>query len=152
VSGGCSIDVQLTISGSDIPTEGEFIRWATHALDALDTSGDLTIRVVDEAEITELNETYRHKQGPTNVLSFPAEVPDVVDTNLLGDVVIAASVVINEAGEQNKPVKAHWAHMVIHGILHLVGHDHIEDQQALEMEAMESRLLNSLGYPDPYSL
>jgi probable rRNA maturation factor len=147
-----SIDVQLAVSGNDIPSEEEFIRWATLVLQELDEPGDVTIRVVDEAEIAELNENYRHKPGPTNVLSFPADIPDVIGSKLLGDVVIAAPVVVREAAEQHKPVKAHWAHMVIHGILHLAGYDHAQEQQAAEMEAMESRLLSSLGYADPYSL
>jgi probable rRNA maturation factor len=152
VSSDYSIDVQLAVSGNDIPSEEEFKRWVTIALQELDDAGDVTIRVVDEAEIIELNEKYRHKQGPTNVLSFTADIPDVIGTTLLGDVVIAAPVVLREAAEQHKPVKAHWAHMVIHGILHLAGYDHVQERQAVEMEAMESRLLNVLGYADPYSL
>jgi probable rRNA maturation factor len=152
VSSVPSIDVQLAVSGNDIPSEEEFIHWAALVLQDLDETGDVTIRVVDEAEIAELNENYRHKPGPTNVLSFPADIPDGIGANLLVDVVIAAPVIIREAAEQHKPVKAHWAHMVIHGILHLAGYDHVHEPQAAEMEAMETRLLNALGYADPYSL
>jgi len=152
VSSGSSIDVQFAVSGDDMPSEEEFMRWADLVLQELDETGDVTIRVVDEAESAELNENYRHKPGPTNVLSFPADIPDVIGANLLGDVVIAAPVVVREAAEQHKPVKAHWAHMVIHGILHLAGYNHIQERRAEEMAAMESRLLKELGYADPYSL
>ncbi len=113
---------------------------------------ELTIRLVDEAEGLELNSTYRHKDYATNVLSFPADVPDeLLDIPLLGDLVICAPVVAREALEQRKPLQAHWAHLVIHGCLHLLGYDHIDDAEAEEMETLERELLAELGHPDPYA-
>ncbi|MCB1807111.1 MAG: rRNA maturation RNase YbeY, partial [Candidatus Competibacteraceae bacterium] len=112
---------------------------------------ELTIRLVDEAESSMLNESYRHKQGPTNVLSFPFEAPiPEIDMPLLGDIVICVPVVEHEAAEQNKPLMAHWAHLVIHGVLHLQGYDHQTETEADVMEALEVTLLDRLGFPDPY--
>jgi probable rRNA maturation factor len=110
----------------------------------------LTIRITDEAEIQELNRTYRHKDKPTNVLSFPFEAPPGVEIPLLGDIIICAAVVAREAGEQGKPLQAHWAHMVIHGTLHLLGYDHIDETEAEQMEGLEITLLAGLGYANPY--
>jgi probable rRNA maturation factor len=111
---------------------------------------ELTIRIVDEAEIAELNSRYRKKNGVTNVLSFPFDAPAQVDIPLLGDIVICAPVVRREASEQSKSVVAHWAHMVVHGTLHLLGFDHDEPGKAHEMEAMETRILADLGFDNPY--
>ena len=111
---------------------------------------ELSIRIVDEAESADLNHTYRHKSGPTNVLSFPCEVPDGVPLDLLGDLVICAPVVAREAQAQGKASEAHWAHMVIHGVLHLRGYDHIDTAEAERMEALEIDILSRLGYPNPY--
>jgi probable rRNA maturation factor len=108
------------------------------------------VRITDEAEIRELNATYRGKDYATNVLSFPFEAPPGVDIPLLGDIVVCAAVVAREAAEQEKPLQAHWAHMVIHGTLHLLGYDHIEEADAEEMEGLEIRLLADLGYANPY--
>lgn len=133
--------------------EGQlFQRWVEAALEGRREEAQLTIRLVGEEEMTQLNQTYRGKQGPTNVLAFPFEAPPGFEIPLLGDIVICASVVANEAKEQNKPLQAHWAHMVIHGCLHLLGHDHIEPQQAEEMEALETEIVSSLGYGDPYKV
>ncbi len=136
-----------------LPAELEFQRWVEAALNQCAADRDeaqLTIRLVDEAEITELNATYRNKDKPTNVLSFPFEAPPGVDIPLLGDIIICAAVVAREADEQNKQLKAHWAHMVIHGTLHLLGYDHIDDDEAEVMEGLEIALLGDLGYADPY--
>jgi probable rRNA maturation factor len=111
---------------------------------------ELTVRLVDEAESQELNSRYRGKDAPTNVLSFPAELPPGTGIPLLGDIVICAPLVQIEAMAQNKPVRAHWAHLVIHGVLHLIGHDHQGEQEAEAMEALEVDLLFSLGYDNPY--
>jgi len=108
------------------------------------------VRIVDEAEITALNRQYRGKDGATNVLSFPFEAMAGVETGQLGDVVICAPVVAAEAVTQGKSLQAHWAHIVMHGVLHLLGYDHHRDAEAQEMEALETRLLASLGFPDPY--
>jgi probable rRNA maturation factor len=105
---------------------------------------------VDEKESTELNETYRLKSGPTNILSFPVEIPEEIELNLLGDLVICAPVLEKEALEQNKALLNHWAHIVIHGVLHLMGYDHIEDDEAELMEGKEITLLSHLGIKNPY--
>ena len=112
--------------------------------------GELTVRIVDAPEATELNARYRGVDRPTNVLSFPFDTPAGVDVALLGDVVICAPVVAREASEQGKTPEAHFAHMVVHGILHLAGYDHEHASEAQRMEALERGVLASLGYPDPY--
>ncbi|OMG63115.1 rRNA maturation RNase YbeY [Stutzerimonas balearica] len=145
------LDLQLA-SEAQAPSQADFQRWCELALRQRSADSELTIRVVDEAEGRELNRTWRHKDYATNVLSFPADVPDgILDIPLLGDLVICAPVVEREAAEQGKPSQAHWAHLVIHGCLHLLGYDHIEDDEAEEMEALERELLAELGHPDPYA-
>ncbi|MHB1371254.1 MAG: rRNA maturation RNase YbeY [Pseudomonadaceae bacterium] len=145
------LDVQLASTGK-VPTAAELQRWCELALRQRSGDSELTIRMVDEEEGRELNRTWRHKDYPTNVLSFPADVPDeFLDIPLLGDLVICVPVVEREAVEQGKPPAAHWAHLVIHGCLHLLGYDHIEDAEAEEMEALERQLLAELGHPDPYA-
>ncbi len=143
------LDLQIASDAADLPAEADFRRWAGAALVGHD-GAELTIRVVDEAESAELNEGYRHKQGPTNVLSFPFEAPPGVELPLLGDVIICAPVVARQAAEQGKAAQAHWAHMVVHGCLHLLGHDHIEEDEAQAMESLETDILSGLGYPNPY--
>jgi len=125
-------------------------RWAEAAASAARARGELAIRVVGSAESRRLNRGYRGKDKPTNVLSFlPGPVPAPV-ARPLGDLVICAPVVAREAKEQGKELRAHWAHMVVHGVLHLAGHDHEHDEQALAMESLERRILQRLGFPDPY--
>lgn len=134
------------------PDDALFRRWCELALRQRSADSEMTIRLVDEAEARELNHTYRHKDYATNVLSFPADVPDdMLDIPLLGDLVICVAVVEREAAEQGKSLEAHWAHLVIHGCLHLLGYDHIDDDEAEEMEALERTLLAELGHPDPYA-
>ncbi|MEX2488213.1 MAG: rRNA maturation RNase YbeY, partial [Pseudomonadales bacterium] len=111
---------------------------------------EITIRIVSEEEMTELNGRFREKPRPTNVLSFPVGVEDEDAMTILGDVVLCAGVVIAEAAEQNKPVQIHFAHMVVHGMLHLKGYDHVQDNQAEEMESLERNIMGQLGFPDPY--
>ena len=132
-----------------IPLDPSLRNWAKLAL------GDhgeacLTIRIVDEEESADLNRRFRFKEGATNVLSFEAEVPPQVDLPLLGDIVICAPLVATEAIKQKKELQAHWAHMVIHGVLHLIGFDHQSGADAAAMEAREIALLAKLGFPDPY--
>lgn len=145
------LDLQIALDMPGLPAEADLRRWAEAALIGADYQKDaeLTIRIVNEAEITALNESYRHKQGPTNVLSFPFEPPPEIATPLLGDIVICAPVVLHEAINQGKAVAAHWAHLVAHGVLHLLGYDH-DEEQAEAMESLEVRILEGLGYPDPY--
>ncbi|MCQ4311231.1 rRNA maturation RNase YbeY [Pseudomonas stutzeri] len=150
------LDLQCASNGA-VPDEAELRRWCELALHQRTADSELTIRLVDEAEGRELNRDYRDKDYATNVLSFPADVPDgpggvpMLDIPLLGDLVICVPVVEREATEQGKALQAHWAHLVIHGCLHLLGYDHLEDDEAEEMESLERQLLAELGHPDPYA-
>ncbi|MCH4295699.1 rRNA maturation RNase YbeY [Shewanella sp. 3B26] len=145
-----ALDLQYAVKPDNLPTQAQFETWVRVALgDTLDEA-ELTIRIVDASESQQLNHDYRGKDKPTNVLSFPFEAPPGIELPLLGDLVICASVVENEALEQQKALEAHWAHMVVHGCLHLLGYDHIEDAEAEEMESLETTLITGLGFPDPY--
>ena len=150
------LDLQIA-SSATVPHAALFRRCCELALRQRSADSELTIRLVDEPEARELNRTYRHKDYATNVLSFPAELPEgpggvaLLDIPLLGDLVICVAVVEREAAEQGKTLDAHWAHLVIHGCLHLLGYDHAEDVEAEEMEALERHLLAELGHPDPYA-
>lgn len=144
------LDLQIASAAPGLPTADDFRCWVDAALSERRDEVELTIRVVDEPESAELNGTYRHKQGPTNVLSFPFEAPPGVELPLLGDIVICAPVVAREAAEQGKTAAAHWAHMTVHGCLHLLGYDHIEPAEAEIMETLEKDVLSALGYADPY--
>ncbi|MFU2058218.1 rRNA maturation RNase YbeY [Avibacterium volantium] len=145
------VDLQIAAENSEnLPTEQQFQQWATAAVQAENLQPEITIRVVDEAESQSLNATYRDKDYPTNVLSFPFECPEEVELPLLGDLVICRQVVEREAQEQGKPLMAHWAHMVVHGCLHLLGYDHIEDDEAEEMESLETEIMQDLGFAAPY--
>jgi probable rRNA maturation factor len=136
------------------PTTAKFKRWATTSLKEKMPAAELTIRIVDKDEMTELNSTYRQKNKPTNVLSFPFDMPEELEeeTPLLGDIVICAEVIDEEAIAQEKSVEAHWAHMVVHGVLHLLGYDHEQDQEAEVMEAEEIKILHLLGFKNPYQV
>ncbi len=146
----CRVTVQYATRAPNLPTPADFSTWAQAILRTRRGASELTIRVVDEAESAALNAQYRGKQGPTNVLSFGFEAPRGVTVPLLGDLVICAPVVAREALAQGKPEHAHWAHLTIHGVLHLLGHDHQTPAQAQVMEAMEIAVLADLGYADPY--
>ncbi|MDG1122520.1 MAG: rRNA maturation RNase YbeY [Glaciecola sp.] len=117
-----------------------------------DGQGELTVRFVDTEESQSLNLAYRAKDKPTNVLSFPSELPDFIESPLLGDLVICHAVVCQEASAQNKAIHAHYQHLIVHGVLHLLGFDHIEEQDANVMEAHEIALLDKLGIDDPYQV
>jgi len=145
------IDLQIACEQeSGLPTAEQIEQWATAAVEPQSDEVEMTVRIVDEAESHELNLNYRGKDRPTNVLSFPFECPDEVELPLLGDLVICRQVVEREAQEQDKPLMAHWAHMVVHGSLHLLGYDHIEDDEAEEMESLETQIMTELGFADPY--
>ncbi|WP_075180678.1 rRNA maturation RNase YbeY [Pantoea sp. 1.19] len=146
-----TLDLQLACASADgLPAEAEFQRWLNAVLSQFQDESEVTVRLVDEAESRMLNHTYRGKDKPTNVLSFPFEAPPGIELPLLGDLIICRQVVEQEADEQHKAREAHWAHMVIHGCLHLLGYDHIEDEEAEEMESLETEIMLALGYPDPY--
>ena len=149
--GSIFVDLQIATENIEgLPTEEQIVQWATAAVQPEGDEVEMTVRIVDESESHDLNLTYRGKDRPTNVLSFPFECPDEVELPLLGDLVICHQVVEREAAEQEKPLMAHWAHMVVHGSLHLLGYDHIEDDEAEEMESLETQIMQGLGFDDPY--
>ncbi len=144
------LDYQLATDDKDIPTEQQCQAWLEAVLPQFKETSELTVRIVDEAESQQLNKQYRGKDKSTNVLSFPFEAPSHIEMPLLGDLVICCQVVNREALEQNKTKEAHWAHMLLHGCLHLLGYDHIEDADADEMENLEIEILNEMGFSNPY--
>ncbi|MFQ5643330.1 MAG: rRNA maturation RNase YbeY [Thiogranum sp.] len=144
------LDVQYAIDVDGLPTRDEFGLWVRAALQYTEDPVELAVRVVGEQEGRQLNERYRGVDRATNVLSFPFEAPPGIESDYLGDLVICAPVVQGEAQQQHKAEKHHWAHMVVHGVLHLRGYDHRLDAQAEEMEAMEKRILAGMGIQDPY--
>ncbi|MFK8011731.1 MAG: rRNA maturation RNase YbeY [Marinicellaceae bacterium] len=138
-------------TGMEIPPLSYFIKWIETVIQFHGDDFQVSIEIVDKAKSQELNLTYRNKNKPTNVLSFPLELPDIVEEILIGDLAICAEVVLDEAEQQIKSPTDHWAHLTIHGCLHLLGYDHIEDDEAEEMEAIEIKLLAKLGIKSPYS-
>lgn len=171
------LDLQNMVSSDSIPSQERIELWLQKALIiekmqneetehepsySSENECELTIRIVDKDEIQSLNRTYRHQDKPTNVLSFPyeafsfenlegVEMPsEMIQTSLLGDLIICHDIVVEEATLQNKSIEAHWAHMVVHGVLHLKGYDHIDDAEAEIMESLEVKILNQLSFSDPY--
>ncbi|KXF79837.1 rRNA maturation RNase YbeY [Enterovibrio coralii] len=146
------VDLQIATQNTDnLPSEQQLQSWFEQAVKSFREQAEVTIRIVDEFESQSLNRDYRGKDKPTNVLSFPFEAPPGVELDLLGDLIICRQVVENEAEEQNKELFAHWAHMVVHGSLHLLGYDHIDDEEAEEMESLEISIMNALGFENPYA-
>lgn len=146
------VDLQIACE-DEVPAASKFQHWVTATIEkeGCDLSDcELSIRLVEEAESAELNSTYRYKSGPTNVLSFPFDSTIPMEPRLLGDLVICASVVDKEVLAQNKTKQDHWAHIVVHGCLHLLGYDHVADDEAKDMEALEIDILQSLLISDPY--
>lgn len=154
------IDLQVAVdNNSGLPSADQLQIWVSAALTAAQYNAEeaeLSVRFVDKNESQSLNHQYRDKDKPTNVLSFPFEQPPGLPSDaqlpLLGDLVICTSVVASEAREQGKSLESHWAHMLVHGTLHLLGFDHIIDAEAEQMEALEIQILAGLGYSNPYSL
>ena len=151
-----SVDVQLASDAAGLPSIDAMRGWVERAVRATHPGRDaeVSVRIVDEAEMRALNRKYRDQDKPTNVLAFPAGDAGFAlpgEILLLGDVVVCAVVVAREADEQGKPLEHHWAHMLVHGTLHLLGHDHVGDEQAEAMEALERRILDEFGIADPYA-
>jgi probable rRNA maturation factor len=151
-----NVDVQVASDAAGIPASDDIRDWVERAIQAVDPGrdADVSVRIVDEQEMQALNRNYRDQDKPTNVLAFPAGDAGFVppgEVPLLGDIVVCAGVVAREADEQGKPPGHHWSHMLVHGTLHLLGHDHVTDSQAQAMEALERRILDSLGIADPYA-
>lgn len=155
VSVRLELDLQIATRATSLPEAAAFERWAAAALEGRRARAALTIRVAGTEEATILNRVYRGRDGPTNVLSFPFELPPGVDprdpiAELIGDLVICADVVEREALAQRKAAPAHWAHMVVHGVLHLLDYDHLTEPDAARMESLETQILGGLGFPTPY--
>ena len=145
------LDLQIaTDDNQNLPTEEQIMQWLNVILPQFMDNAEITIRIVDEQESQQLNNTYRHKDKPTNVLSFPFESPIEIEVPLLGDLIICKQVVEAEAKEQDKSLTSHWAHMIVHGCLHLLGYDHILDEEAEEMENIEIDIMQQLGFDNPY--
>lgn len=151
------IELQNTIESDSVPNEEKMTQWVEKALaiaGAKLKQPELTIRIVSSEESQQLNRDYRQKDKPTNVLSFSFEAPEMIPNEeldeYLGDLVICKDIVIQEAEEQKKPVENHWTHLIVHGVLHLLGFDHIENEEADEMETLETKILATLGIDDPY--
>jgi probable rRNA maturation factor len=146
-----AVEVQLAVEAPGLPSARQLRDWAEAAWRSPAQDAEVVVRVTDEAESRRLNHEFRGPDRATNVLSFPYEPIPELDLAHVGDLVICAPVVEREALEQGKTAMAHWAHMVVHGMLHLQGYDHEQDDAAAEMEALESAILARLGYPDPYA-
>jgi len=146
-----NIEIQAVFESAGQPDQQQIQLWVDTALDDYEQDTEIVVRIVDEQESAELNEQYRHKSGPTNILSFPVDVPEGIELDLLGDLVICAPVVEKEALEQDKLLAHHWAHIIVHGVLHLLGYDHIDDDEAELMENKEIAILNKLHINNPYT-
>ncbi len=144
------IEIQYATEINDLPEEGLIKKWVNSSLNGYIENAELTIRIVDKAEGAQLNEKWRNAQGPTNVLSFPYSELNETTKSIQGDIVICAPVILREAAEQKKSVDAHWAHIIVHGILHLLGYDHDNENDANEMESLETSILGKLKISDPY--
>lgn len=145
-----NIVIQNASMSTQLPSEQDLQTWIDTALHDYAPDTEIVVRIVDELESAALNSQYRHKQGATNILSFPADLPEELELDLLGDLVICAPVLEREAKEQRKQLKHHWAHIIIHGVLHLLGYDHLNDKDAEDMETKEIALLKTLDIPNPY--
>ena len=144
------VEIQTIFKSNGQPDQEQIQRWVDAALDGFNQDTEIVVRIVDEQESAELNEQYRLKPGPTNILSFPVEVPEGIELNLLGDLDVCAPVLEKEALEQHKALTDHWAHIIVHGVLHLLGYDHIDDDEAEFMESKEITILNKLNIKNPY--
>lgn len=144
------LELQIASSIKTLPHPSQFREWVSVVLWQRIDTAELTIRIVDEDEMVSLNEQYRHKEGSTNVLSFPYEpIPGILSRSL-GDIVICAPVIERESEQNDKPLLSHWAHMVIHGTLHLLGYDHQTDEETKDMQGLETEILLKLGFQPPY--
>jgi len=143
------IELQVATE-AEHPEPAMFQVWVDAALAGREVDSEIVIRLVDETESAELNGQYRQKAGPTNILSFPFEAPPGVEMDLLGDLVVCAPLIAREAAEQGKSVEHHWAHITIHGVLHLLGYDHVDELEAEQMESLEIEILEKLDIANPY--
>lgn len=142
--------IQKATTLKSLPTKKQFQGWINATLPKSKQNSEITIRIVDNKEITTLNRKYRKKNKVTNIISFPFEAPKGIKADILGDLVICATQLRKEAIENKKTFISHWAHLAIHGTLHLLGHDHQNDKDAIKMEKLETKILKKLGFDDPY--
>jgi probable rRNA maturation factor len=145
-----SIDIQMACPSEEAPDEDSIKRWVSAAIRDERDNSELNLRIVDEQESADFNQQYRGKTGATNVLSFPFDAVTPEPLPILGDLVVCAPVVNREANEQQKTTEAHWAHIIVHGVLHLLGYDHIDDKDAEQMEGLETAIMLELNFPAPY--
>ncbi len=145
------IDLDLAVDTRELPAEREFLEWVMAAVGERLPAAEVSLRIVSSEEMRELNKTWRGIDRPTNVLAFPADIAPEIGLPLLGDVVLCRDVVLDEANAQSKAARAHWAHLTVHGTLHLMGYDHGSSNEAEAMEAIERHVLENLGFPDPYA-
>ncbi|KAF3977882.1 MAG: rRNA maturation RNase YbeY [Methylococcales symbiont of Iophon sp. n. MRB-2018] len=145
-----TIDFQLHSKSKKIPSESLFQTWVNSVLIDKYEDSEIVIRIVDEAEMTRFNEQYRDKQGSTNILSFPFQVPQGIESVLLGDLLLCAPVIEEEAWQQKKPLNHHWAHIIVHGLLHLLDYDHSDEVNAEKMETKEIEILKTIKITNPY--
>jgi len=145
-----TLDLQIASISKQLPSEALFKVWVDAVLRDPSQDSEIVVRIVDEDEMIQFNEQYRNKKGSTNILSFPFDSPEEVESDLLGDLLVCAAIVESEAQQQNKELEHHWAHMIVHGVLHLIGYDHINDSEAEEMEALEIKILKTIKIDNPY--
>lgn len=149
-----TVHLLIETTADYLPTEAEVQYWLDTALQFAPTQDHrktaVNIAIIDKMAMTELNQNFRQKKGPTNVLSFPDEPIPGLDSDSLGDIAICAPLVKEEALDQEKWLKAHWAHLLVHGFLHLQGFDHIDETEATVMENLEVKILSTLGFKNPY--
>lgn len=151
------VEIQVAVDDDTVPTPDDISSWVCRAIAAAGAADalEVSVRVVDEAEMQTLNKTFREQDKPTNVLSFPSGDIEGLPADAgrpLGDIVVCAGVVSSEAQAQQKSVTDHWAHMMVHGTLHLLGYDHIDDRDAAAMESLETEILERYGVADPYNV
>jgi probable rRNA maturation factor len=144
------VGVQIVSQSDQLPSQEQFQYWIDAVLSDNTQNSEIVIRIIDEPEMVKFNKQYRDKKGATNILSFPFDVPDGVESNLLGDLLVCAPIVEKEALIQHKKIEHHWAHMIVHGVLHLLGYDHIENEEAEEMEVLEIKILKKIKIKNPY--
>lgn len=144
------VNIQRATKTRNLPSNQRIRTWVHAALKSHVQQAELTVRMVGTGEAARLNQAWRREKGPTNVLSFPADDRHDLATGFLGDIVLCAPVIVREAMQQGKSLGAHWAHMIIHGALHLLGYDHEKYAEARKMERLEKKLLAKLAIADPY--
>jgi len=144
------LDFQIVSKSEYLPSQAMFQIWIDAVLTDESQDSEVVIRIVDEDEMIQFNDQYRGKKSVTNILSFPFDPPEGAESDLLGDLLVCAPVVELEAQQQKKILEHHWAHMIIHGVLHLIGYDHIDDLEAEEMEALEIKILKIIKINNPY--